>query len=186
MKFGATALSGVILVEPEPHVDARGAFARLWCAEEFAAHGVDLPAAQASLSVNPRVATLRGLHFQRAPARETRLVRCQRGRVFDVLLDLRPGSPTFMRHVATELDARRHNAVVVPPGVAHGFLTLEPDCEVHYTMSAAYRAELADGVRFDDPAFGIAWPLAVARIHERDRDYPDFDRDAFITSGRCA
>ncbi|MFN0159969.1 MAG: dTDP-4-dehydrorhamnose 3,5-epimerase family protein [Burkholderiales bacterium] len=184
MKFVATAVDGAFIVLPEAHVDARGSFARLWCAGEFATQGIDIGVAQASRSVNPRAGTLRGMHFQRLPSREAKLVRCERGRVFDAIIDLRPHSPTFMAHLAVELDARDGTAVFVPAGCAHGFLTLEDDCAVHYMMSEPQQAHLAGGVRHDDPAFGIAWPRPVACIHERDRSYPDFDLEAYRDSLR--
>lgn len=179
MKFVATAVDGAFFVEPEAHADARGSFARLWCAEAFAAQGIDIGIAQASRSVNLLAGTLRGMHFQRPPSREAKLVRCERGRIFDAVIDLRPQSPTFMAHLEVELDARDGMAVFVPAGCAHGFLTLEDDCAVHYMMSEAQQAQLAAGVRYDDPAFGIAWPRPVACIHERDRSYADFDPRAY-------
>ncbi|MBL8379592.1 MAG: dTDP-4-dehydrorhamnose 3,5-epimerase family protein [Burkholderiales bacterium] len=184
MKFVATAIDGAFLVEPEAHADARGSFARLWCSEEFSAHGIDIGIAQASRSWNPRAGTLRGMHFQRLPSREAKLVRCERGRIFDAIIDLRPHSPTFMAHLALELDAITGAAIYVPAGCAHGFLTLEDDCAVHYMMSEGQQAQLASGVRYDDPAFGITWPRPVACIHERDRSYPDFDPQACRDSWR--
>lgn len=174
MKFSALEIDGACHITPEPAVDERGTFARLWCRAEFALHGIDVTVEQASLSTNRRAGTLRGMHYASAPSREGKLVRCQRGRAHDVLLDLRPDSATFLRHVGVELDAATAAAVWIPPGVAHGFLTLEDDTEIMYMMSEAYRPELAAGVRFDDPAFGIRWPRAVTSIAERDRNYPDF------------
>lgn len=172
MIFEPLNVDGAFHVRIEPHADARGFFARLWCREEFLAKGIRIDIEQASISYNARAGTLRGMHFSRPPAREGKLVRCQRGRVHDVIVDLREDSPTFMQHAAIELQASAHNAVWIPPGVAHGFQTLEDDTEVFYQMSEAYRPELADGVRYDDPALGIRWPLPVSVIAERDANYP--------------
>lgn len=175
MRFEPTSIPGAFVIGIEPHVDERGFFARTWCRDEFAAHGIQAEMAQASLSHNRRAGTLRGLHFTRASSREAKLVRCSAGRVHDVIVDLRPQSPAFLQHIALVLDAREHNALYIPQGVAHGFLTLTNDCDVLYLMTEAYRPELAAGVRYDDPAFGIEWPAPVNVIAERDRDYPDFD-----------
>ncbi len=174
MKFSQTPIDGARLVEVERHVDERGYFARIWCREEFQAQGIDVDLMQASVSRNLRRGTLRGMHFTHSPSREAKLVRCSRGRVHDVILDLRPGSPSFLKHFAVTLDADEHNALYIPQGVAHGFQTLEDDCEVTYMMTDLYRPEVADGARYDDPSFGIAWPLEVTCIAQRDRSYPDF------------
>lgn len=174
MIFEATSIPGAFLVGQDRHEDERGFFARVWCEREFAAVGIDAPMAQSSLSHNRLAGTLRGLHFAHAPAREGKLVRCTRGRIFDVILDLRVGSSSYLRHFAVELDATRGVALYVPPGVAHGFQTLEDDSDVLYMMTEAYRADLADGVRHDDRVFGIHWPLPVSLIAERDRRYPDY------------
>jgi len=186
MIFEPTELSGVVLVRPEPRRDERGFFARIWCREEFARAGIAIDLHQASISHNPRAGTLRGIHFAWPPAAEGKFVRCERGRVHDVAIDLRPGSPTFMRHLALSLDADDGTGVYLPPGLGHGFQTLVDDTRVLYLMSAPYRSELADGVRFDDAAFGIAWPLPVASIAERDRTYPDFDRTRHASRYRAA
>lgn len=178
MRFASCQIPGVRLVEAEKVSDDRGFFARTWCADEFERAGIASVVVQASVSYNARAGTLRGMHFSWPPACEGKLVRCTRGRVHDVLLDLRPSSPTFLRHVAVELVAEAHNAVYVPPGVAHGFQALEDRSEVFYMMTEAYRPDVAAGVRFDDPRFGIAWPLPVTVIADRDRGYPDFDLDA--------
>ncbi len=175
MKFTPLPLAGCQRVSIEAAADERGYFARLWCRQAFASAGIDISIEQASASFNHRAGTLRGLHFAWPPAQEGKLVRCARGRLHDVLLDLRPGSATFLHSVAVELDADGHCAVYVPPGVAHGFQTLVDNTEVHYMMSEAYRPGLGDGVRFDDPCFGLAWPLPVACMSERDRSYPLFD-----------
>jgi dTDP-4-dehydrorhamnose 3,5-epimerase len=168
-------IPGAHLVVLERREDERGYFARTWCREEFAHAGIAADMVQASVSHNRQSGTLRGLHFAWPPAREAKLVRCERGRVHDVIVDLRPDSPAFLRHLAVTLDGDEHNAIYVPPGVAHGFQTLAEESTVLYMMTEAYRPELAGGARHDDPAFGIAWPLPVSCVLRRDRDYPDFD-----------
>lgn len=176
MYFHAAPLTGVYEIGLERREDERGFFARTWCAREFVAAGLPGNLVQSSLSHNARKGTLRGMHFQWAPSQEGKLVRCEHGAVHDVLLDLRPDSATFLTHFAIELDAERGNAVYIPPGIAHGFQTLADETRVIYSMTDFYAPDLADGVRFDDPAFGIRWPLQVSVISERDRTYPDFDR----------
>ncbi len=178
MKFRDTDLAGVRLVELEPHTDARGLFARSYCAEEFAAAGIELSVVQTNLSRNTRRGTLRGLHYQAEPAPEPKLVRCTAGRVFDVAVDLRPTSPSFCRWTAVELDAKSHNGLYIPAGCAHGFLTLSENTEVTYLMGAAYVPELARGVRWNDPAFAITWPFEPVLMSEKDASYPDFDPEA--------
>ena len=175
MRFTRLAIEGVQRIEIDPVADERGVFARLWCRDEFARAGIPIDVVQASVSVNRRAGTLRGLHFAWPPAAEGKVVRCARGRLVDVILDLRPASPDYLRHVAVELDAADHAALYLPPGVAHGFQSLVDDTEVHYMMSEAYRPECAAGVRPDDPAFGIRWPLPVTCISARDRDAAQFD-----------
>ena len=179
MKFRETDLPGAYLVQAEPVADARGFFARLWCREEFLEHGIDMPIVQSSVSHNVSAGTLRGLHFQWPPSREAKLVRCERGRILDVIVDLRPASPAFKRHLAIELDSMTRDALLVPAGFAHGFQTLEDNCDVVYMMADFYQPELAGGLRFDDPVLDIEWPLAVTHILPRDRDYPDFDEAAY-------
>lgn len=176
MRFEPTEIPGVVRVLAAPHVDERGAFARLYCPEEFAAAGIPFAPVQTSVSGNPRAGTLRGMHYQAAPHAETKLVRVTRGRAFDVAVDLRPDSPTHRRWTAAELSADNRVALFIPQGVAHGFLTLEPDTDVLYQIAPAFRPGFEAGVRWDDPAFGIAWPPADPRVmSERDRGYPDFD-----------
>jgi dTDP-4-dehydrorhamnose 3,5-epimerase len=175
MKIQALALPGVLQLDVERQVDARGSFARLWCRDELARAGVEMSVEQTSASFNARAGTLRGLHFAWPPAREAKIVRCARGRLHDVALDLRPASPTFGQHLGIVLDADAANALYLPPGVAHGFQTLVDATEVHYMMSEGYRPELGATARFDDPHFGIAWPLPVTCIAERDRTAPAFD-----------
>ena len=190
MKLTPLTLPGCQLVTVQCASDERGYFARLWCRDTFAQAGIPVHIEQTSASFNHQAGTVRGLHFAWPPAQEGKLVRCARGRMHDVLLDLRPASATFLKSVAAVLDADEHNAVYVPPGVAHGFQTLVHHTDVHYMMSEAYRPGLSDGVRFDDPRFGIPWPLPVACMSERDRNYADFDEAAhslrFNTSGTTA
>jgi dTDP-4-dehydrorhamnose 3,5-epimerase len=174
MRFTETKVAGAFLIEPEPIADERGFFARTWCREEFADHGLTGELAQANISFNHRKGTLRGLHYQAAPRAEAKLVRVTRGAIWDLALDLRRDSPSYLAWSGAELsDANRH-MLYVPEGCAHGFLTLTDDAEVAYQMSAPYAPEAARGVRFDDQAFGIEWPGEVVVINERDRTYPDF------------
>jgi dTDP-4-dehydrorhamnose 3,5-epimerase len=173
VKLAALGIPGAFLVELEPARDARGFFARTFCAREFAAAGLDGRLAQTSLSWNPRRGTLRGLHYQAEPHAEAKLVRCVRGTIYDLLVDVRPESHIFRQHLAIELSAEARNAVYIPAGVAHGFLTLTDDCEVHYAMSEFFVPEAARGVRWNDPAFGIVLPEPVRVISPRDAGYPD-------------
>jgi dTDP-4-dehydrorhamnose 3,5-epimerase len=177
MKFTETALRGAFIVDQEPHVDERGYFSRLWCAREFEAYGLETRVAQCSVSYNRSAGTLRGMHYQAAPFEEAKLVRCTRGAIFDVIIDLRRGSPTFSGHVAVVLSAANRTALYVPRGFAHGFQTLEEHSEVMYQISEFHRPDCARGVRWNDPAFNIAWPPATHRImNDRDAAYPDFER----------
>jgi len=171
MNFRQTGLSGAYLIEPERIEDERGYFSRLWCAQEFAEHGLSPRLSQCSVSWNQYVGTLRGLHYQRAPHAEAKLVRVTRGRIFDVIVDLRPASPTLRRGFGAVLDAEDGLMMYVPEGFAHGFQTLEDDTEVTYQISVPYHAPSAAGLRWDDPAIGIDWPDAPAVISERDRGY---------------
>lgn len=178
MRFEDTSLPGVQLIHLDLLSDSRGHFARSWCAREFASHGIDVTMVQGNLSRNHRRGTLRGLHFQRTPSREGKLVRCVRGRIFDVVLDLRESSTGFLTHYAVELAGDSNSMLYIPPGVAHGFQTLEDDTEVSYLMSDYYAPEYADGVRWNDPAFGIEWPIQPPpAMSERDGQYPDFRPD---------
>jgi dTDP-4-dehydrorhamnose 3,5-epimerase len=173
MIFRGTGLAGAYLIEPEPQRDERGLFARTWSLETFAERGLATAFAQCATSFNLEAGTLRGLHFQDAPHPEAKLVRCTRGRVFDVIVDLRPGSPTRHRWFAAELGADDRRMVYVPEGFAHGFQTLEPESELFYQITAPYRAELQRGIRWDDPTLAIRWPAARARvISARDRALP--------------
>lgn len=174
MIFAPTALPGLWRVDIEPHRDERGYFARTWCQHEFAAHGLDTRLAQASVSFNRRRGTLRGMHFQRPPHAEAKVVRCMRGGIWDVAIDLRAASPTYCRWLGFELTADNGAALYIPEGFAHGFQTLADDTEVLYQISEFYAPEAAAGVRHDDPAFGIDWPLPVACISPRDAAWPDY------------
>ena len=176
MMFVPTELPGAYLVELERREDERGFFARTWCREELAAHGLATNVAQCSVSRTTLAGTLRGLHFQTPPHEEVKLVRCTSGAIFDVIVDLRPESPTHADWFGVELDAERGTALYVPKGFAHGFQTLADESEVFYMMSDPYVAAAAAGVRWDDPAFGIEWPLPVRAISDRDRSWPDHRR----------
>jgi dTDP-4-dehydrorhamnose 3,5-epimerase len=176
VRFVETALAGVVVVELEEHVDERGSFARTWCRDEMTAAGLSSELAQCSLSRNRRAGTLRGLHFQRAPYEEAKLVRCTRGAIFDVAVDLRAGSPTRGQWVGVELDPHTGRALYVPEGCAHGFQTLVDDTDVAYMISVPYASDAADGVRWDDPLLAIDWPDAPERtISERDRGLPGYE-----------
>jgi dTDP-4-dehydrorhamnose 3,5-epimerase len=176
MRFIPTPLPGAWLIEPERHADERGWLARTFDAAEFAARGIELTIRQANRSFNERRDTLRGLHYQVEPHGEPKLISCARGVIYDVGVDLRPGSPAFCRWYGIELSDREGSAVYLPRGVAHGYQTLTPSCEVHYLMGSEYVPEAARGVRFDDPAFGIEWPDPRGRrtLSARDRSFPDF------------
>jgi dTDP-4-dehydrorhamnose 3,5-epimerase len=175
MKFVPLELEDTYLVELERYEDERGFFARTWCREEFAEHGLSSTLEQCSISRSARAGTLRGMHFQRAPHEETKLVRCTRGAIFDAIIDLRTGSSTHGTWLGTELHAEHGTALYVPEGFAHGFQTLTDDAEVFYMMSHRFVPEAASGVRWDDPVFAIEWPYAARRtMSERDRTWPDF------------
>src|SRR4029077_6030661 len=159
MQFDSLKLPGAVRVRMERHTDERGFFARSFCAREFGAHGLPTDFVQSSVSWNPRRGTVRGLHFQWPHSQEGKLIRCLRGAIFDVLLDLRPGQPGFLEHCALELNEDNRDAVYIPPGMAHGFQTLSDDVEVLYQMSDFHAPDLAAGVRWDDRAFSIPWPM---------------------------
>ena len=174
MKFLPTVLPDTFIIEPELLEDARGFFARIWCQQEAAAHGLSPTWVQSNISFNRTCGTLRGMHYQTEPAAESKLLRCTRGALYDVVIDLRPASPTYMRWVAVELTADNRRMLYVPEGCAHGFQTLEDNTEISYHMSTFYAPACASGVRWDDPAFSIRWPLPVTVIADRDRQYPDY------------
>ena len=169
-----TSLPGVLRIDWRPHHDDRGFFARVFCSEELAAHGMPVTFEQSSLSSNIRKGTLRGMHFQADPHAEAKLVRCVRGSVFDVAIDLREGSSTMGRWIGETLSADNGVALYVPPGFAHGFQTLEDGSDVLYQITPSFRPGLGQGVRWNDPAFGIKWPIASAILSERDANYPDW------------
>jgi dTDP-4-dehydrorhamnose 3,5-epimerase len=171
MRFEPTGIAGLWLVRLDRSEDARGSFARLFDREEFSAHGLPADFAQCSLSVTRRAGTLRGLHFQRPPHGEVKLVRCVRGAVFDVVADLRQGSPTYRHWRGFHLDSHGDVALCIPQGYAHGFQTLQDDCEMLYQISAPHAPDYADGARFDDPALAIGWPRPVTLVSERDRSW---------------
>ena len=175
MIFHETALPGVFIIKPELREDHRGFFARTWCEREFVQHGLNPRLVQCSVSFNRRRGTLRGLHYQAAPHAEAKLIRCTRGAIWDVALDARPDSPTFRQHVGVTLSAENRHALYIPEGLAHGFQTLVDDTEVLYQMSEVYAPEAGRGIRFDDPAFGIPWPLPDPILLDRDRAYADFE-----------
>jgi dTDP-4-dehydrorhamnose 3,5-epimerase len=174
--FTPTRLDGAWLIDIEPRRDERGFFARTWCRRELAESGLDAEVAQESVSFNRRRGTLRGLHLQRPPHEETKIVSCTRGAVYDVIVDLRAGSPTRGRWQGFELSAENRRALYVPKGFAHGFQTLADEAEVAYRISAFHAPDAAAGYRYDDPAFRIDWPLPVAVISERDLAWPRFAR----------
>ena len=175
MQFLETSLAGAFVIELERREDERGFFARAFCQDEFEQYGLDPRIAQCNLSYNLRRGTLRGMHFQVAPYAEAKLVRCTQGAAYDVLLDLRPDQPTFKRWVSVELSAANRRMVYLPEGLAHGFQTLEANTEMFYQMSEFYHPECARGVRWDDAAFGLRWPLPDPIMSERDRSYPWFE-----------
>lgn len=174
MIFLETPLAGAFVIELEPAADDRGYFARTYDSAEFRERGLDAAPLQCSLSLNRERGTLRGLHYQVAPHEERKLVRCTRGAIFDVLVDLRPDSDTYCSWFGIELDADTGRSLYVPEGLAHGFLTVVDRSEVFYQISHPFTREAARGVRWDDPAFAIEWPEPVRVISERDRAYPDF------------
>ncbi|HEY7584289.1 MAG TPA: dTDP-4-dehydrorhamnose 3,5-epimerase [Acidimicrobiia bacterium] len=175
MKFLPGAVAGVTIIELEPVVDHRGFFARSWCADDFADAGLKAEWAQSNIQFSPQVGTLRGIHYQIAPFAETKLVRCTRGSVFDVAIDVRPDSPTFGQWEGTELSADSHRSVWVPEGCAHGYLTLEPNTEVFYLTSNEYTPEAVRAIKFDDPFFAISWPRAVELVPPGHESWPLFE-----------
>ena len=173
MRFSATGIEGVVIVDLDPVADERGAFARLHCPEEFAAAGHPFTPLQTSLSRNLKAATLRGLHYEAAPHEEAKLVRVTRGAIFDVAVDLRQDSPTYRRWTGTELTAENGRALLIGRGLAHGFVTLADDTDVLYQIDRIFEPGHGRGARWDDPAFGIQWPLTTRIMSERDATYPD-------------
>jgi dTDP-4-dehydrorhamnose 3,5-epimerase len=172
MQFKQLPIAGAFLIDIEPIMDDRGFFARTWCHGEFARIGLDAELAQCNISFNAKCGTLRGMHYQVEPHAEAKLVRCIRGRIYDVVVDLRQNSPTYRNWHSEILSADNRRALFVPKGLAHGFQTLADESEVHYQMSTPYHPDCARGVRWDDPAFGITWPLAGPIMSLRDQGYP--------------
>jgi dTDP-4-dehydrorhamnose 3,5-epimerase len=175
MNFHETKLPGVFEIHLDPKPDERGFFARSWCQREFEEHGLNPSLVQCNVSFNERTGTLRGIHYQAAPYPETKLVRCTKGAIYDVVVDLRSQSPTYKQWVGVTLTAENRQMLYVPEECGHGFLTLEDETEVFYQMSEFYPPDLARGVRWNDPAFGIEWPCEAAQMSERDRAYPNFE-----------
>jgi dTDP-4-dehydrorhamnose 3,5-epimerase len=174
MRFIPTHLAGAYLIVPEQLSDERGFFARTWCQNEFADKGLNQNLVQCNISYNKERGTLRGMHYQKAPRAEAKLVRCTQGAVYDVIIDLRSDSNTFTQWYGAELTAANRKALYVPEGFAHGFITLQDDTEVLYQMSEFFHAEYAAGARWNDPEFSIQWPIEVKVISERDQNYQDF------------
>ncbi|HSM65618.1 MAG TPA: dTDP-4-dehydrorhamnose 3,5-epimerase [Ilumatobacteraceae bacterium] len=172
MKFIPTSIAGAVMVDLEPRSDDRGFFARSFCRDEFEAAGLEPAVAQCNVSYNRRAGTLRGLHFQTADAPEAKLVRCTRGAIFDVIVDLRPDSATLGEHVAVELTSDNRRALYIPPLFAHGYQTLDDDVEVLYQVSQPYTPNTERGLRFDDPVLAIDWPAAPSMITDKDRQWP--------------
>jgi dTDP-4-dehydrorhamnose 3,5-epimerase len=175
VKFTETALAGAFILEIDKRVDERGFFARTYCQQEFAKYGLVQTTAQCNLAYNKLAGTLRGMHWRSRTSPEAKLVRVVRGAILDVMIDLRPDSPTYLRHVAVELSESNHRALYVPEKFAHGFQTLAKDTEVYYHMSEYYAPEYDRAARWNDPAFGIEWPIPNPIMNERDRNYPDFE-----------
>jgi dTDP-4-dehydrorhamnose 3,5-epimerase len=186
MKFSETPVDGAYVVEVEPLADERGFFARTWCQHEFLEHGLDPSLAQCSISFNRRRGTIRGMHLQLPSHAEAKLVRCTRGTIYDVALDLRPLSPSYMQWYAVELSAENRKALYVPKGCAHGFQTLTDETEILYLISEFYAPEAARGVRWNDPQFQIRWPEPVSVISEKDNNYQDYDPARFGALGQQA
>lgn len=174
MQFHETKLRGAYVLDIERREDPRGFFGRSWCMEEFVAHGLNPVMVQCNVSYNLRKGTLRGMHFQKAPYPEMKLVRCTMGALYDVIIDLRPDSQTYMQHFGMELSAENRSAIYIPDGFAHGFQTLTDCVEVFYQMSEFYHPDCAAGVRWDDPAFAIEWPVADPFLSDKDRAYSNF------------
>jgi dTDP-4-dehydrorhamnose 3,5-epimerase len=175
VKFTPAPIEGAFLIDVERIGDERGFFGRLWCEREFDEQGLVARIAQSNIGVSSRRGTLRGLHFQRPPHEEVKIIRCPRGSVFDVIVDLRPESPTYRRWFGTELNQDNATMLYVPEGCATGYLTLENDTEITYLTSEFYVPEAATGVRYDDPAFGIEWPDEITVLSDNDRSWPDFE-----------
>jgi len=175
MKFTETRLQGAFIIELERLADARGFFARTWCQREFETHGLNPALAQCNISFNAKRGTLRGMHHQTAPHEEAKLVRCTMGAIYDVIIDLRPASPTYMEWESVELTSQNRTMLYIPEAFSHGFLTLADDTEVFYQMSQFYAPECAAGIRWNDPQFNITWPEDIHIIAEKDMQFPDYE-----------
>lgn len=175
MKFSETKLKGAYIIDVEPKGDDRGFFARAWCRREFEEAGLDTRVAQVNMSFSKDKGTLRGMHWQMPPHAEIKLVRCIGGAVYDVIVDLRQGSPTFLQWIGVELSADNRRIILVPEGFAHGFQTLVDDTEVYYQVSEFYAPEAEGGASYNDPAFSITWPLPVTTLSQKDANWPDFE-----------
>ena len=180
MIIEATPLRGAYLVDLERHEDSRGFFARSYCEDEFEAEGLVTQWPQCNVSFNARKGTLRGFHYNASPYGETKLVRCTLGAIYDVIVDLRPESATTMSWIGVELDAKSRRALYVPAGFAHGFITLADDTEVFYQMSNRHVPQAARGLRYDDPALGVRWPIPIEVVSRRDASYPELDLRDFV------
>jgi dTDP-4-dehydrorhamnose 3,5-epimerase len=176
MNFLRCDVADAWVIEPTPHGDARGRFMRAWCAREFAEQGIAFAPVQANMGLSAQRGTIRGLHYQVAPALEAKLVRCTRGSIFDVVVDMRPDSPTYRSWYGTELSADNGKMLYVPEGCAHGCQSLQDDTEIHYMASAFYSPNDVRGIRYVDPAFAIRWPLPASTVSEQDRNWPLSDR----------
>jgi dTDP-4-dehydrorhamnose 3,5-epimerase len=172
--FTETKLKGAFIIELELRKDERGFFARTWCKREFEAHGLVREMVQANVSFNKKRGTLRGMHYQVAPYEEAKLVRCTRGAIYDVIIDLRQDSPTYKQWIGVELTSENYQMIYVPENFAHGFLTLEDNTEVTYQVSQFYSPESERGIRYNDPVFGIKWPIQVEVISDKDKTWPDY------------
>jgi dTDP-4-dehydrorhamnose 3,5-epimerase len=172
MLFSETHLAGAYIIDIEPRKDDRGFFARSWCMDEFKKHNLNPNLVQCNISFSRLCGTLRGMHYQVPPYQETKLVRCNKGAVYDVIIDLRPNSESFKKWLTVELSAENYRALFVPQGFAHGYQTLTDDTEVFYQVSEFYHPEAERGIRWDDPGFGIKWPIAVSAISDKDKAYP--------------
>jgi dTDP-4-dehydrorhamnose 3,5-epimerase len=176
MKFIETPLKDAYIIQPEKYLDERGFFARTYCQKEFRDHGITATFVQSNISYNSKKGTLRGMHYQERPYAESKIVSCYAGRIYDVIIDLRPGSPTYCRWFGHELSEQNHISLFIPIGFAHGFQTLKDASLVHYQMGEFYMSEYARGVRWNDPVFNISWPLEEVIISDRDQRYPDFHK----------
>jgi len=175
MKFTSTPVDGAYVIDVDRIGDARGYFGRLWCENEMREQGLVAQIRQSNIGFSPQEGTLRGLHYQKAPHEEVKIVRCTRGSVFDVVVDVRPESPTFRGWFGVELNPENASMLYVPEGCATGYLTLENDSEIYYNTSAIYAPDAATGVRYDDPAFEIDWPREITVLSDNDRNWPDLD-----------